>query len=138
MIVIDSNIWDFYFDASAKENKYVIKPLEDFLEKEEVGLNTVIVIEVAHFLIRNLGVEQGKEKVEKFLELPLIVVDLDYKLLQNSLQLFYETAYSGIGGRDSTILATLKKLKTKRLFSHDTAFQKVSWIKVFDPIPKEI
>jgi predicted nucleic acid-binding protein len=66
MILIDSNIWSYYFDQSSKEHEYVIRPVEKFIEKEEIVINTVIVMEVSHFLVKNLGAAIGKEKIEIF------------------------------------------------------------------------
>jgi predicted nucleic acid-binding protein len=54
MILIDSNIWNYYFDQSSKEHEYVIRAVEKFIEKEEIVINTVIVMEVSHFLVKNL------------------------------------------------------------------------------------
>lgn len=136
MIFIDSNIWNYYFDESSKEHKFVIKPLEKFLEKEKVVINTVIIMEVAHFLVKNLGAEIAEGKINTFLELPLVTIDLNYSLIRKSLELFYENSHLGIGGRDSTILATLKEVRTRRIFTHDEAFKRIKWLRVIDPVPK--
>jgi predicted nucleic acid-binding protein len=135
MILIDSNIWNYYFDKSSREHEYVIRPLEEFIEKEDIVINTVIVMEVSHFLIKNLGATKGKEKIEIFLELPLRIIDFDFSLMKESLEMLCKYSHLGIGGRDSTILATLKKVNCKKIFTHDKSFKKIKWLKVFDPIP---
>jgi hypothetical protein len=46
------------------------------VKKEEIVVNTVIIIEVAHYLIKRLGGVKGKEKVEIFLQLPMKIIAL--------------------------------------------------------------
>ena len=74
MIFIDSNIWCYYFDMSAGEHEIVSKRLEEAL-KREVLMNTVVVMEVAHYLIKNLGSE-GERKMDVFLSYPIEIVIL--------------------------------------------------------------
>jgi len=66
MLFVDSNIWAYYFDERAPEHKYVVKPVEEALRAEEIAINTVIIMEVAHFLIKNLGAEEGWRKLDVF------------------------------------------------------------------------
>ena len=54
MTFIDTNIWSYYFDARLPEHKHVRDPLNNVLKNREVAINTVIVMEVAHYLPRNL------------------------------------------------------------------------------------
>jgi uncharacterized protein len=75
LIFVDSNIWCYYFDRSAQEHKIVSERLEEALEGS-VAINTVIEMEVAHYLIKNLGAE-GKRKMDVFLSFPMEVVDFD-------------------------------------------------------------
>jgi len=65
LIFIDSNIWCYYFDRSALEHDIVSEKLEQALD-DGVAINTVVEMEVAHYLIKNLGV-QGKKKMDVFL-----------------------------------------------------------------------
>lgn len=134
MILIDSNIWCYYFDESCKEHETVAKSLEKTLAKEEILVNTVIIIELAHFLIKNLGPVTGKKKLEKFLEFPMAIQDLDYKQARESIDLLCEYSHLGIGGRDSTLLSSMKKTKTKKILTHDAAFKRIDWLKVLDPV----
>jgi predicted nucleic acid-binding protein len=60
LIFIDSNIWCYYFDRSAQEHDIVSGKLEHALTGS-VAINTVIEMEVAHYLIKNLG-GSGKEE----------------------------------------------------------------------------
>src|SRR3989338_6013804 len=98
MIFIDSNIWCYFFDTKAAEHKKVSAYLESILGKEEIVMNTVIAMEVAHYLIKNLGPIKGKEMVEKMLEFPFIVKEFDYNFLLDSIEMLSHYSHTGIGG----------------------------------------
>src|SRR3989338_11337371 len=133
MILIDSNIWCYFFDSSSKEHKSVSKFVDKTLEKEEILTNTVVLIEVAHFLIKNLGPVIGRKKMDAFLDFPMRIVDFDYKQAKDSISLLCEYSTFGVGGRDSTLLAAMQRAKISRIATHDKAFKKVEWIDVIDP-----
>ncbi len=133
MILIDSNIWCFYFDESCKEHKKVSAELEKILSKEQVLINTVIIMEVSHFLVKNLGPSIGKEKINTFLSLPMTVIDTDFSLSKKSIEMLCNYSHEGIGGRDATLLATMKKTETTKIMTHDNAFKKIGWVNVADP-----
>ena len=134
MIAVDSNIWCYYFDEEAKEHRKVAGFLGQLIPKEEILLNTIIVMEVAHFLVRSLGPVRGREKMERFLAFPFLVRNVDYDLVRESIDLLAAYAHAGIGGRDATILAAMKAAGTARLATHDQAFKKVHGIEVIDPL----
>ncbi|MBI2970985.1 MAG: type II toxin-antitoxin system VapC family toxin [Candidatus Aenigmarchaeota archaeon] len=134
MIFIDSNMWCYFFDESARENKKVVEFVKRILEKEEVAINTAVITEIAHFLIKNLGPVNGKKKIETFLEFPLVVRDVTYADTKDSIELLCQYAHEGIGGRDATLLSSMKKLGIQRIATHDAAFKKVEWADVIDPI----
>ena len=140
MIFVDTNIWCYYFDARLPEHKHVRDPLRNVLKNRDVAINTVIVMEVAHYLTRNLDEEEAREKVESFIKLRnMNIVDFDKALM--TLALEYLTRYAksdGLGGRDSTILASLDRLKIETLFTHDQNLKvlaKMLGVKIIDPIP---
>ena len=64
----------------------------------------------------------------------MIIVDLDLDLLDLSLKLLAEYSEKGIGGRDSTILAAMKRLGIDKLMTHDDAFKGIPTIEAMDPI----
>jgi predicted nucleic acid-binding protein len=132
LIFIDSNIWCYYFDRSAQEHDVVSGKLEQALTGS-VAINTVIEMEVAHYLIKNLGA-QGKRKMDVFLSFPMEVVDFDYLLAKRSIDLLAKFSQTGIGGRDATILASMEELGIKKLMTHDRAFKRIDSIEVIDPI----
>jgi predicted nucleic acid-binding protein len=134
MILIDSNVWCYYFDESCREHEAVVKSVEKTLAKEDILINTVIIIELAHFLIKNLGPVTGKKKLQKFLEFPMTIQDLDYEQVREAIELFCEYSHLGIGGRDATLLSAMKKTGTKKILTHDVAFKRVDWLEVIDPV----
>jgi predicted nucleic acid-binding protein len=91
-------------------------------------------MELSHFLIKNLGPVQGGEKMGSFLSFPLIIVDLDYKLALDSIEELKRYSHLGIGGRDATILAFMRRLASKKIMTHDDALKKIDWLEVVDPI----
>ncbi|HEY4699789.1 MAG TPA: type II toxin-antitoxin system VapC family toxin [Nitrososphaerales archaeon] len=136
LIIIDSNIWAYYFDGDAPEHPLVVDEVEKLLKSEKIAINTVIIMEVAHFLVKNLGPVLGKEKVDIFLQSPFTIVDLDHNLMLKSIEYLTKYSHQGIGGRDATILATANTLRSKRIMTHDEAFKRIDKIEVIDPISK--
>ena len=140
MIFVDTNIWCYYFDTRLPEHERIREPLRGILRTEEIAVNTVTVMEVAHYLTRNLDEAEAREKVESFTNLRnMNVIDFDKALMTTALEYLTKYAKSdGLGGRDSTILASLDKLKIEILFTHDKTLgalaQKIG-VKLIDPIP---
>jgi predicted nucleic acid-binding protein len=132
LIFVDSNIWCYYFDQSSPEHESVSERLEAALERS-VAINTVIEMEVAHYLFKSLGAK-GKKKMEVFLSYPMVVVDFDQPLARRSIELLARYSSTGIGGRDATILASMEMLETKKLMTHDRAFTRIDQIEVIDPV----
>jgi predicted nucleic acid-binding protein len=137
MLTIDSNIWAYYFDDQTLEHKYVVKPLEEALSTEEIAINTVIIMEVAHFLIKSLGPVAGKEKLKIFLSYAPTVTELTYEVALKAIDLLAEYSHLGIGGRDATLLASMEQLTTTKIMTHDEAFKHIPSIETIDPIPKQ-
>ncbi|MGB9659584.1 MAG: type II toxin-antitoxin system VapC family toxin [Nitrososphaerales archaeon] len=134
MLIIDSNIWAYYFDKDAPEHSLVVDKVEDALRSESVTINTVIIIEVAHFLVKNLGPVVGKGKLDIFLSFPFSIVDLDYNLTLKAVAFLAKYSHQGVGGRDATILATAETLGLNKIMTHDEAFKRIDWLKVIDPV----
>lgn len=132
LIFVDSNIWCYYFDRSTIEHDLVSERLEDALESG-VAINTVVAMEVAHYLIRNLG-PSGKKKMDIFLSYPMEVVDFDQYIARRSIEYLSRLSHTGIGGRDATILASMEELGIEKLMTHDQAFKRIDFIVVVDPI----
>lgn len=134
MIAIDSNIWCYYFDESCKEHSKIAEAVERALAKERILLNTIIVMEVSHFLVKNLGPSVGKEKIEIFLSLPMTILDLTFSSLHGSIELLCAYSHEGSGGRDATVLDAMKRAGINKIMTHDQAFKKIDWLEVIDPL----
>jgi len=132
LIFVDSNIWCYYFDRSAQEHNAVSKSLEQVLD-DGVAINTVVAMEVAHYLIKSLGSE-GKRKMDVFLSYPMQIIDFDQYLARKSVEYPAKYSQTGIGGRDATILASMEELGTRKLMTHDRAFKRLDFIDVVDPV----
>ena len=132
LIFVDSNIWCYYFDRSVQEHNVVSERREQILE-DGVAINTVVAMEVAHYLIKSLGSE-GKRKMDVFLSYPMEIIDFDQYLARKSVEYLARYSQTGIGGRDATILASMEELETKKLMTHDRAFKRLDFIEVVDPI----
>lgn len=135
MVFVDSNIWCYYFDSSAEEHEAVSKKLDQLIDSSrEIHVNTVVLMEVSHFLVKNLGGPKGGEKMEEMLEYGFNVSGLDYSLTRKSLSILEDQHQTGIGGRASTIIASMKDAGIDTLITHDKAFKKINSIKVEDPV----
>jgi len=133
MIMIDSNIWAYYLDADAPEHKSVVADVRKAL-KDGAMVNAVVVMEVAHYLIKNLGPIQGREKLDILLSFPMKLDELNSDLVKVSIDELCTYSHLGIGGRDATLLASMRKNRVERILTHDGAFKRVPDVKVIDPI----
>ncbi|MBO3840346.1 MAG: type II toxin-antitoxin system VapC family toxin [Thermoproteota archaeon] len=140
MIFIDSNMWCYYFDQRLPEHGYVREPLREIIKTGEIACNTIIVMEVAHYLVRHLQAKDARRKIEYFVNLEnMKIVDFDRQIMMEALESLVEHAHThGLGGRDATVIATLKKLGVNKVLSHDNIFKRLAAkleIEVIDPIP---
>jgi len=140
MIFVDANMWCYYFDRRLPEHKYVREPLRNIIQTEEIACNTVIVMEVAHYLTRNFVEDEVRKKIEYFVNLRnMNIADFNRSLMTESLENLIEHAYTeGLGGRDATIISTLKAFNLKKMFSHDDIFKRLApklGLEIIDPIP---
>ena len=129
MIFIDSNIWCYYFDQRLPEHQIVRGPIREILLSfEEVACNTIVVMEIAHYLVRHFTEKDARTKIEHFINLRNIkILGFDNKLMTESLEDLINYGYShGLGGRDATIIAAMNSQGIKTLMSHDAVFQRLS------------
>ncbi|MBA7501947.1 hypothetical protein ES706_00523 [subsurface metagenome] len=131
--MIDSNIWAYYLDADAPEHKFVVPEVRKAL-REGVLINTVVAMEVAHFLVKNLGPVLGMEKLDTFMGFPLAVDELDLELVRAAAGELCKYSHLGIGGRDATLLASMRRKRVDRIMTHDEALKRVPDLKAVDPI----
>ena len=134
MILVDSNIWAFYFDTTLSEHKKVTRPLETALKKGKAVLNATVVVETLHYLVKRLGPLVGGEKGRVFTSLGIPLFPIDSAVLNVTHQKLCEFTHLGIGGRDASILATMEMEGIKQIMTHDQAFKRIPDINVLDPI----
>jgi len=134
ILIIDTNIWAYYFDRDSPEHSLVVGHVERALKSEEIAINTIIIMELAHFLIKSLGPIKGGEKLGVFLRFPLVISDFDYKDALHSTEMLKQYSHLGIGGRDATLLALMDGAGVKRIMTHDEALKKVEWLEAIDPV----
>ena len=134
MILIDSNIWAYYFDATLPEHNEVIRPVETAMKKNQAAVNATIVIETLHYLVKRIGPLEGAKKGRVFLSFGMPLYGLDEEGVEMTLTKLSEFTHLGIGGRDASILATMTIEEIGSLMTHDQAFKRVPEINVMDPI----
>ena len=44
MILVDSNIWIYYLDASLPEHEFVVPALENLFDQKKIAITTIIII----------------------------------------------------------------------------------------------
>lgn len=133
MLIIDSNIWAYYFDSTTQEHSRVMGAVRNAIKREEILMNTVIQMEVAHYLIKRLGPVLGNEKLNVFLGYPFKVDILDKELVSSAIELLAKYTHMGIGGRDATLIASMKKNNATKLMTHDKCLKRIDWVKAIDP-----
>ena len=137
ILIIDTNIWAYYFDSDSPGHDAVTESVDRALSSEQIGVNTIVIMELAHFLVKNLGPVEGAEKLGLFLRFPLTISDFDYRAALDSVEMLKRYSHLGIGGRDATLLATMHRAGVKRIMTHDSALKRVDWLDVVDPVKKE-
>ena len=135
LVFIDSNYWIYLLDAATIEHVYIKNHFEKIYEKYKFAVNIVVLIEVMHYLVKRLGNEMAKEKWKLFTRIDFIYTDLVFEDLDSIFNELTKYSHTGIGGRDATILNSMKVLKITELCTHDKNFQKIPDIRIIDPIP---
>ena len=64
----------------------------------------------------------------------MTIIDLDFSLMRQSIDMLCDYSHTGIGGRDATLLATLRRAGANKIMTNDGAFKKIDWVEVFDPL----
>jgi len=140
MIFIDSNMWCYYFDQRLPEHEQVREPMREIIKSEEIVCNTLIIMEIANYLVRHFKEKAAQKKIDPLVNLRNIrIVDFDNRMLKEALENILEHGYSdGLVGRAATVIATLNSECVKRIFSHDGIFKRLASkleYEVIDPIP---
>lgn len=133
VIFIDSNIWCYYFNKSASEHNIISSAVDQVLKETGVAINSVIIMEVAHYLYRQIP-EKAGAFVDSFLSYPFHFFELDLRTVHHAIQILDTYSCSGIGGRDATIIASMEISGIRRLMTNDKAFNHVKSIEVVNPL----
>ena len=138
MLFVDSNIWCYYFDQRLPEYASVRDAMREIIKSEQIACNTVIVIEVAHYLVRHFTEKIARKKIETFINLTNIdIADFNRQALNQTVETLLAYAYTeGLGGRDATVIASMKLQNIKKIVSHDDIFKRLAnklELEVIDP-----
>jgi predicted nucleic acid-binding protein len=136
MIFVDSNMWCYYFDQRLSEHKQVRESMREIIRTEKIACNTIVIMEVAHYVVRHFNEEEARKKITSLVNLRnLQILDFDRALMRESLESLLEHYYAeGLGGRDATIVASLKSQDIKRIATHDAVFKRLAPKKLFEVI----
>lgn len=137
MLVIDSNIWAYFFDSTLPEHEMVKQPVKQAVEEEDILMTTVIQLELLHYLIKRLGPIQGGEKLDIFLNYPFKVDVLDGDLIAGTAEVLKRHLHLGIGARDASIIASMRRKNVTKLLTHDKALKRIEEIEVIDPLEQD-
>jgi predicted nucleic acid-binding protein len=138
MIFVDSNIWCYYFDTRLPEHLRVRDSMREIIKSQEIACNTVIVMEVAHYLVRHFTEKVARKKIETFVNLNnLDISDFNRQACNESVETLLTYAYvEGLGGRDATVIASMKLQNINKIVSHDDIFRRLAnklKLEVIDP-----
>jgi predicted nucleic acid-binding protein len=128
MLFVDSNIWCYYFDQRLHEHVCVREAMREIITSEDIACNTIIVMEVAHYIVRHFTEQIARKKIEYFVNLSnLQIADFNRIALNETIEslLLYSFA-EGLGGRDATVIATMKLQNVKKIVSHDAVFRRLA------------
>lgn len=134
IIFIDSNYWIYLFDKTTDEHESVKKHFNNLYDEAVLAINTVVMMEVMHHLVKRLGSEIAKEKWDLFSSINFIVGNLEFEDLDTIFSILCKYSHTGIGGRDATILSFLEINQIQKICTHDNAFKKIPNLEIIDPI----
>ncbi len=135
IVFIDSNYWIYLLDAATIEHIHIKNHFDKIYDNIRFAVNVVVLIEVMHYLVKRLGNQIAKEKWKLFSKIDFVYTDLVFEDLDFIFEELIKFSHTGIGGRDATILNSMRELNISKLFTHDKSFLKIPDIEVIDPIP---
>jgi len=135
VVFIDSNYWIYLFDKTCDEHAHVVGHFKELFGSASLALNTVVMIEVMHYLVKRLGPIVAKEKWQLFSSINFVIGNLEFEQLDPIFEVLSKFSHTGIGGRDAIILSFMEAQNITKLCTHDKAFTKIPNIEIIDPIP---
>jgi len=138
IVFIDSNYWIYLFDRTTIEHQFIKDHFDKLYDNTLLAINTVVMIEVMHYLVKRLGPTIAKEKWEIFSSMDFIIGNLDFDDLDLIFSVLCKYSHTGIGGRDATILSFIENNQIKKFCTHDISFKRIPNIEILDPIPDDL
>lgn len=137
MYCLDANVWVYYFDAGLPEHSIVSTPVSDLVADQPLFTTTVLQMEVIHYLCNQLA--DSQTIVDRFLTLEdMLVADLTREDVTVAAELLHNYANVGVGGRDATVIAAMRRYDVSTLWTHDAGLKRLGkqldWITVSDPV----
>lgn len=137
MITIDSQIWIYYFDPNALENKNVKKWMDSKLPDELIILSTIIPLEVSHnlYAVPKVNKDDIENLILKWItQENITMVGIDQHNMLIALELLKSNRSRGIGGRDCLILASMLTHDVETLVTNDKNLLRIRTLHRIDPI----
>lgn len=138
---LDTNILWWYFVQSSKHHLEVKKFLDPLILNIENGflVNEFVIIELLHYLIKKQGT-QGYKLADLLLSGKFPFIEIYYDILQASdlqgiLKIVHQYGTTtSLGGRDASIIHSMRIHSITHLITHDSAFKHVENLSILDPI----
>jgi predicted nucleic acid-binding protein len=137
IVFIDSNYWIYLLDKTCDEHDYIVDHFRVLYDSSSLAINTIVMVEIMHYLIKRLGTTIAKQKWQLFSSIDFIVGNLEFEQLDRIFDVLSKFSHTGIGGRDASILSFMEDNNITKLCTHDKAFKKIPDIEIIDPIPNE-
>lgn len=134
IIFVDSNYWIYLFDKTTIEHESVKRHFNNLYDEAVLAINTVVMMEVMHYLVKRLGSEIAKEKWEIFSSIDFVIGNLEFEDLDFIFSTLCKYSHTGIRGRDATILSFLEINQIQKICTHDNSFKKIPNLEIIDPI----
>jgi len=62
-------MWCYYFDQRLPEHKHVQEPMRNIIKTEQIVCNTIVVMEVAHYLARHFKGTDACKRIDYLINL---------------------------------------------------------------------
>ena len=138
MIMLDSNIIIYAFNEDAPEREYCLPVIRNAILGElDAAVSVLSLFEVYHVLAQRIGRPLPESQVSQ------IVLDLassrNIRKLEITESLFIDAItiaeeYS-IKINDALLASAMRSIGSEEIYSHDSDFDKVDFIRRVDPIP---
>jgi predicted nucleic acid-binding protein len=115
------------------EHRRVAQAVRRILSKPLL-MTTVIQVEIAHVLVRQMGLVGGLDRMGALMAHPFEVDPLDEEVVADAMEQLRHHSHLGIGGRDATLLASMARRGSRELWTHDAALKRVPGLTVRDPV----